>query len=81
MEDDVFGFAASNEQDYTVSDQPLTTDPFSESLPGDFVGTEPIDDLLGVGSSDPFSENVLAADLPEGPDLGFQVDLAEQGFG
>ncbi|GJL52622.1 MAG: hypothetical protein NPIRA01_38490 [Nitrospirales bacterium] len=80
MEEDVFGFTASVEQDDPISESPLTSDPFSESLPGDFAGTEPLDDLVGVGSSDPFSEDVLAGDLQDGPDLGYQVDLAEQGF-
>ena len=79
MEEDVFGFTASVEQDDPISESPLTSDPFSESLPGDFAGTEPLDDLAGVGS-DPFSENVLTADLPEGPDLGYQVDLARAGL-
>lgn len=79
--EDVFGFTDSGGQDETVSEQPLTTDPFSESLPGDLAGTEPIDDLLGVGGDDPFSETVLTADLSDGPDLGYQVDVSSgEGF-
>ncbi|GJL53084.1 MAG: hypothetical protein NPIRA02_02160 [Nitrospirales bacterium] len=80
MEDDVFGFAAPVGQHDPVTDQPTSVDPFSESLHADFVGAEPINDLFGMGT-DPFSEAVLAADLPEGPDLGFQVDLTGEGSG
>ncbi len=81
MEEDVFGFADTGGQDDPVTDQTTSGDPFSQSLDQDFVATEPIDDLLGVGSSDPFSEDVLAGDLPEGPDLGFQADLTGDNSG